>query len=110
MLFWHCWSQEYLNKLQVNSKWKKSLQNLQIKTTCLVERKKNDKFTDLKLTRIKKTYKGEDGQVCAIDLKTSTGMLCICRSITRVVHLPFYDEFGQPSITGQDVQANSENS
>lgn len=29
MLFWHCWIQEYLNKLQINSKWKKSLKNFQ---------------------------------------------------------------------------------
>lgn len=73
-------------------------------------KEKNDKFIDRKLTRITKTYKGEDRHICAIDLKTSTGMLCICRNITRVVHLHFYDEFGQPSNNGQDVQANSENS
>lgn len=50
----------------------------------------NDNFIDWKLARIMKNFKDDDGHVRVINLKTSTGMLC--RYITIVVPLPFYDD------------------
>lgn len=83
--FWRRWSLEYLHELQHRSTWKKACQNVELNTIVIVQ---EDNLPVMKwpLGRIIKTYKGDDGLVRVVDVKTSSGIFR--RPISRLAPLP----------------------
>ena len=80
--FWARWSLEYLNDLQVRSKWIKDGEKIDIGAIVLIK-EKNLPCTQWALGKIVETHPGEDGTVRAVTVKMATGTVkravkCIC--------------------------------
>ncbi|XP_030757297.1 uncharacterized protein LOC115883123 [Sitophilus oryzae] len=84
--FWKRWSAEYLNQLQVRSKWLSPERNLEVNQVVLV---KEDNVPPMKwlLARIIETMPGSDGKVCVAKIKTKDGEFV--RPITKLCPLPY---------------------
>ncbi|UYV73747.1 hypothetical protein LAZ67_11000696, partial [Cordylochernes scorpioides] len=67
--FWKKWSQDYLNLLQARPRWHKTHQDLQSGQLVLMKQDSTPPH-HWPLARIIKTYKGPDGHVRVVDLKT----------------------------------------
>ncbi|XP_011705795.1 PREDICTED: uncharacterized protein LOC105460994 [Wasmannia auropunctata] len=72
--FWHRWSREYLQALNVRSKWWKTEANLQVGDLCLV-RGEQVPPTKWPLARIVDVHPGQDGQVRVVTVRTATTTL-----------------------------------
>lgn len=83
-VFWNRWSKEYLSELQQRHKWRTASSNVQAGQLVII---KEDNVPVMKwpLGRIVKTYKGPDGFVRVVDVKTSSGI--IKRPIHRLAPL-----------------------
>lgn len=83
--FWNRWSSEYLQQLQVRSKWLNKTSNLSIGDVVLI---KEDNLPPAKwaLGRIQEVHPGRDNLVRVVTMKTKTGLLT--RPITKLVKLP----------------------
>ncbi|UYV63724.1 hypothetical protein LAZ67_2005433 [Cordylochernes scorpioides] len=84
--FWKKWSQDYLNLLQSRPRWHKTHQDLQSGQLVLMKQDSTHPH-HWPLARIIKTYKGPDGHVRVVDLKTSKNVFK--RPITKIAPLPF---------------------
>ncbi|XP_066585567.1 uncharacterized protein [Prorops nasuta] len=72
--FWKRWSYEYLNELQVRSKWSKGSENIKINTLVLIKNK-NLPCSQWSLGRVKDLHPGQDGIIRAVILHTNSGDL-----------------------------------
>ncbi|XP_037930652.1 uncharacterized protein LOC119665502 [Teleopsis dalmanni] len=72
--FWKRWRAEYLMKLQVRNKWREECKNIE-ENTLVILKEDNVQPLQWPLGRIMKTYKGNDGFIRVVDVKTATGML-----------------------------------
>ena len=86
--FWKSWSKDYLTQLQVRNKWKVPFEDLRVNDLVLI---KDDNLPPLKwkMARVIHTYKGTDGKVRAVNLKTASGEMK--RPIHKLVRLPVDD-------------------
>ncbi|UYV73139.1 hypothetical protein LAZ67_10001934 [Cordylochernes scorpioides] len=84
--FWKKWSQDYLNLLQARPRWHRTHQDLQSGQLVLMKQDSTPPH-HWPLARIIKTYKGPDGHVRVVDLKTPKNVLK--RPITKIAPLPF---------------------
>ncbi|UYV82947.1 hypothetical protein LAZ67_22001474 [Cordylochernes scorpioides] len=84
--FWKKWSQDYLNLLQARPRWHRTHQDLQSGQLVLMKQDSTPPH-HWPLARIIKTYKGPDGHVRVVDLKTPKNVLK--RPITKIDPLPF---------------------
>uniref|UniRef100_A0A1I8MWJ8 DUF5641 domain-containing protein n=1 Tax=Musca domestica TaxID=7370 RepID=A0A1I8MWJ8_MUSDO len=82
--FWKRWSAEYLNSLQERRKWSTQSPNVEPGQLVII---KEDYMPVMQwpLGRITRTYKGDDGAVRVVDVKTQNGE--IKRDITRLAPL-----------------------
>uniref|UniRef100_A0A1I8N0I0 Integrase catalytic domain-containing protein n=1 Tax=Musca domestica TaxID=7370 RepID=A0A1I8N0I0_MUSDO len=71
--FWKRWSTEYLNTLQERKKWRTPCPNVETGQLVII---KEDKMPvkQWPLGRITRTYKGNDGAVRVVDVKTQSGL------------------------------------
>ncbi|XP_051171031.1 uncharacterized protein LOC127287922 [Leptopilina boulardi] len=84
--FWKRWSKEYLNQLNVRSKWQfQKSDNIKIGTMVLLK-EDNAPTLHWPLGRIVEVFPGDDGIVRVISVKTHSGVYK--RAVTRVVPLP----------------------
>lgn len=83
--FWKRWAMEYVSQLQVRTKWKLKLNNIQIGTLVLI---KDDQLPPLhwSLGRIEALHPGNDGIVRVVEIRTAKGL--IRRSVSKVCPLP----------------------
>ncbi|UYV66790.1 hypothetical protein LAZ67_4002868 [Cordylochernes scorpioides] len=84
--FWKKWSQDYLNLLQARPRWHRTHQDLQYEQLVLLKQDSTPPH-HWPLARIFKTYKGPDGHVRVVDLKTPKNVLK--PPITKIAPLPF---------------------
>ncbi|UYV74002.1 hypothetical protein LAZ67_11001790 [Cordylochernes scorpioides] len=84
--FWKKWSQDYLNLLQARPRWHRTHQDLQSGQLVLMKQDSTPPH-HWPLARIIKTYKGPDGHVRVVDLRTPKNVLK--RPITKIAPLPF---------------------
>ncbi|UYV60400.1 hypothetical protein LAZ67_1001040 [Cordylochernes scorpioides] len=85
-IFWKKWSQDYLNLLQARPRWHRTHEDLQSGQLVLMKQDSTPPH-HWSLARIIKTYKGPDGHVRVVDLKTPKNVLK--RPITKIAPLPF---------------------
>ncbi|XP_058987609.1 uncharacterized protein LOC131806839 [Musca domestica] len=82
--FWKRWSTEYLNTLQERRKWSTPSPNVEPGQLVIIK-EDNMPVMQWPLGRITRTYKGNDGAVRVVDVKTQNGE--IKRAITRLAPL-----------------------
>ncbi|KAH8232106.1 hypothetical protein KR032_003514, partial [Drosophila birchii] len=82
--FWNQWSMEYLQELQMRTKWKTMAQNVKEGLLVLVK-EDNVPVMSWPMGRIVKTYPGKDNQVRVVDVKTASGRFK--RPVTRLAPL-----------------------
>ncbi|XP_037931128.1 uncharacterized protein LOC119665941 [Teleopsis dalmanni] len=72
--FWRRWNSEYLTELQYRHKWREQCNNLQENTLVIM---KDGSLPPLQwsLGRVTNIYKGSDGMVRVVDIKTASGTL-----------------------------------
>lgn len=70
--FWARWNLEYLNELQMRSKWIKNKPNLEVGIIVLIK-EKNLPCTQWLLGRVAEIHPGEDGTVRTVTVKTTAG-------------------------------------
>jgi hypothetical protein len=83
--FWVRWSKEYINELQIRTKWKSNQKSLQENTLVLI---KDDNLPPAKwlLGRIHQLHPGNDGITRVATIKTKNGYLK--RSFSKICPLP----------------------
>ena len=86
--FWKRLRIEYLNELQVRSKWRESKHNLKIASVVLL---KDERLPPAQwvLGRVLEVHHGADGLVRVATVRTSTST--VKRAISKIVPLPFND-------------------
>ncbi|XP_031635226.1 uncharacterized protein LOC116348388, partial [Contarinia nasturtii] len=84
--FWKRWQSDYLNQLQVKSKWFNRENSLRVNDMCLI-RDENLPPTQWKTGRVTDVHPGEDGLVRVVTLKTKDGQLK--RPIAKLCSLPY---------------------
>ena len=90
--FWQRWSAEYLNELQVRSKWKNPTNKI-LPNTLVILKEDNLPVLQWPLGRIIKTYEGNDGHIRVCDVRTKSGVFK--RAIHRLA--PLFPQDDQPS-------------
>ena len=85
-LFWSHWRGSYLQSLAVRPKWNQVRHNLQV-NDIVMERDVGIGKGRWSIGRVSKTYPGEDGLVCAVDVELENGVfnrgvhqLCLLQS------------------------------
>ncbi|KAJ8976529.1 hypothetical protein NQ317_015550 [Molorchus minor] len=86
--FWDRWRRDYINHLQVRSKWKNKLSSVKLGDMVIV---KEDNISPChwKLGRIVQVHQGPDGHIRVVTLKCASGE--IKRPITKICLLPISD-------------------
>lgn len=93
-LFWKRWSSEYLHTLQVRTKWRQPMKNVQIVDLVLV-RNANLPPSKWLLGRITACHPGPDERVRVVTIKTATSELK--RPITQICVLPIHSSDSPPT-------------
>ena len=70
--FWDQWSKSYLSSLQIRSKWRKPLPNVEVGDLVMMLDESHPLITEWKMGKITATYPGTDGLVRAADVQVST--------------------------------------
>ncbi|KAH8240512.1 hypothetical protein KR032_004483, partial [Drosophila birchii] len=83
--FWNQWSMEYLQELQMRTKWKTMAQNVKEGLLVLVK-EDNVPVMSWPMGRIVKTYPGKDNQVRVVDVKTASGTFKRPVTLVRIQH------------------------
>lgn len=91
--FWKRWSSDYLQQLQIRSKWRKPSNNLEVGNVVLI---KDDNLPPGKwpMGKIIETHPGKDGLVRVVSIKTRNSIMK--RPVLKLVLLPT-----QPEDTGE---------
>ncbi|XP_073950917.1 uncharacterized protein [Choristoneura fumiferana] len=87
--FWKKWSGEYLQQLQVRSKWRTPSKNIEVDDIVIIQ---EDNLPPGKwaLGRVHEVYPGKDGFVRAVSLKTQNKI--IKRPIKKLILLPTHED------------------
>lgn len=83
--FWSRWRLEYLNELQVRSKWAKEGSKIDIGTVVLLK-ERNLPCTQWAMGRITSVHPGDDGIIRAVNVKTASGQ--VKRAVNQLCPLP----------------------
>ncbi|KAH9636830.1 hypothetical protein HF086_017073 [Spodoptera exigua] len=83
--FWKRWSTEYLQQLQVRTKWRAAKANLRVDDLALI---KEDNMPPGKwaMARVEELHPGQDGYVRVVTLKTANNI--IKRPVNKLIPLP----------------------
>ncbi|XP_011859009.1 PREDICTED: uncharacterized protein LOC105556522 [Vollenhovia emeryi] len=84
--FWARWNLEYVNELQVRTKWTKDREKISVGTIVLIK-EKGLPCGQWALGRIEEIHPGQDGVVRVVSVKTATGTLK--RTVKCLCPLPF---------------------
>lgn len=97
--FWKLWSSDYLQQLQVRSKWRVPTENLRLDDIVLI---KDDNLPPGKwaLGRVQELHPGKDGYVRVVSVKTAGNILK--RPVTKLVLLPI-EKSTNDDITTKDT-------
>lgn len=85
---WNRWSTQYLSDLHNRTKWIKQRDNIRVGMMVLL---KDENAPPLKwhLGRVTKIFKGSDGNIRVVTVRTKDG--CFDRGISKVCPLPIRD-------------------
>lgn len=88
--FWNRWNKEYLNDLQVRSKWRYNSGNITIGSMVLLKDENIPSF-QWQIGRIVQLYPGQDNIVRVVDVKVSPNKV-LRRAVTKLCLLPIETE------------------
>lgn len=83
--FWTRWNLEYLNELQIQYKWTKDGENVNVGAIILLK-EKNLPFNQWALGKVIEVHPGEDGVTRAVTIKIAMGK--IKRAVKYICSLP----------------------
>lgn len=83
--FWARWRKEYLNELQIRTKWKKNHANI-TKGTLVILKEDNVPHIQWPMGRVVEVYPGRDGVIRVVDLKVKNKV--IRRPVTKIYIIP----------------------
>ena len=70
--FWDQWSKSYLSSLQIRSKWRKPLPNVEVGDLVMMLDESHPLITEWRMGKVTATYPGTDGLVRTADVQVST--------------------------------------
>ncbi|XP_050350425.1 uncharacterized protein LOC126773518 [Nymphalis io] len=94
--FWRKWSSDYLQHLQIRSKWKHPQENMKVNDIVLIK-EENLPPTKWAMGRVIDVHPGTDGHIRVVTLRTKSGE--IKRPIIKLVPLPVNNEHDFSKIT-----------
>lgn len=86
--FWRRWSREYINELQIRTKWRQKFQDILKVGMLVVIQEDNQPTFKWQIGRIMELHPGTDGITRVVSIKTTSGI--IKRPVTKVCALPIY--------------------